>query len=252
MPVADRPQGAWLRWDEHGDPDGEPVLLIMGLAGSSRGWWRLLPHLQEGHRLVTFDNRGTGESSRVSGRLTMDDLVTDAIAVMDDAELDSAHVLGVSMGGMIAQHLALDHRDRVRSAMFACTTPSGRGGAPPWRLLAATALRPAIGPQRTFEVIAPALYARHTRETAPERIVEDLRIRGADATPGGTVIAQMAAVAGHDYGSPIAAWCGLVRPDVFRSVALMSAPFDGPPTLPFGTAGPQRRLQRARAPAGAR
>lgn len=198
MPVADRPDGTWLRWQEHGDPDGEPVLLIMGLGGSSRAWWRLLPDLEAGRRLITFDNRGTGESSRVRGTLSMRDMVEDAIAVMDGADLASAHVIGVSMGGMIAQNLALDHRDRVRSLLLGCTTPVGRAGLPPWRLLAATALRPAIGPRRTFDVVAPSLYAAETREHGQERIAEDLRVRGAETTPGATVLAQMVAVTGHD------------------------------------------------------
>jgi pimeloyl-ACP methyl ester carboxylesterase len=199
VPVAERENDVWLRWTEHGDPDGAPLLLIMGLAGSSRAWWRLLPALEaDGHRVITFDNRGTGESSRVRGFLSMADMVGDALAVMDDARVADAHVVGVSMGGMIAQHLALDHPQRVRSLLLGCTTPQGRSGAPSWRMMAATALRPALGPRRTFEIVAPALYAEGTRRDHPERILEDLRIRGADATPGATIIGQMAAISGHD------------------------------------------------------
>ncbi len=198
MPVAQRSTDVWLRWEEHGDPDGDPVLLIMGLGGSARPWWRLTPHIEIGRRVIAFDNRGTGESSAISGRISMRDLTDDALAVMDHAGLDSAHVIGVSMGGMISQHLALNHRDRVRSLLLGCTTAVGRSGMPPWRLLTATALRPAIGPQRTFSIVAPSLYAEHTLKHGRDRIAEDLRVRAKDATPVSTLVGQMGAIQGHD------------------------------------------------------
>src|SRR5205814_1016438 len=144
--------------------------MIMGLAGSGAMWWRLLPHVARGNRAIVFDNRGTGGSSPVQRRLSMADMVADALAVLDAAGVQKAHVIGASMGGMIAQHLALDHRDRVRSLVLACTTAGGRRGAPPWRLLATSALRPVLGPARTFPVVAPVLYSPHTRRERPERV----------------------------------------------------------------------------------
>ena len=197
MPLAER-DGAWLHWRGAGPSDGEPVLMIMGLGGSGRMWWRLEPHLADRWWLLLIDNRGTGDSDRVSGPLTMAGMAADAVAVLDAAGVDSAHVVGASMGGMVAQHLALDHRDRVRSLVLACTTAGGRAGAPPWRLLAASALRPVLGPGRTFGLVAPALYAARTRREQPERVREDLAVRVADATPPATVYAQLAAAARHD------------------------------------------------------
>src|SRR4051812_49511627 len=148
----------------------------MGLSGSRRGWYRLLPHLTPHAEAIAFDNRGTGSSDPVTGPLTMGHLVGDALAVLDAAGHESAHVLGVSMGGMIAQHLALDHRDRVRSLILGCTTAGGRRGAPPWRLLTATALRPVVGITPTFPLVPPALYAPQTRAPRPQRLREGLRI----------------------------------------------------------------------------
>ena len=120
----------WITWREQGpleqDAPGEPVLMIMGLGASSRLWFRLLPWIARRHRAIVFDNRGTGDSSPVRGRLSMRGLAHDARAVLDDAGVESAHVIGASMGGMIAQHLALEDRDRVRSLTLACTTPGGR------------------------------------------------------------------------------------------------------------------------------
>jgi 3-oxoadipate enol-lactonase len=188
--------GTWLSWRAEGE--GEPLLMIMGLSGSARAWFRLLPHVSRHSEAIVFDNRGTGDSDPVRGLLTMADMTADALAVLDAAGHESAHVMGVSMGGMIAQHLALDHPRRVRSLILGCTTPGGQSGLPPWRLLTATALRSAIGARHTFPIVAPALYARSTREQDPERVREDLEIRLADATDVRTTAAQMAAIARHD------------------------------------------------------
>ena len=191
----------WINWREQGPLDdgapGEPVLMIMGLGASSRLWFRLLPWIARRHRAIVFDNRGTGNSSPVRSRLSMSDLAHDARAVLDDAGVESAHVLGASMGGMIAQHLALDDRDRVRSLTLACTTPGGRA-APNWRLMTTAALRPVVGSKRTFPLVAPALYARHTLKERRERVQQDFERRMEDNTSPLTLWAQMGAIAGHD------------------------------------------------------
>jgi 3-oxoadipate enol-lactonase len=194
--------GARIAWRSEGplEPDapGDAVLLIMGLGASSRLWYRLLPWISRRHRAILVDNRGTGDSSPVRSRLTMRDMAEDALAALDGAEVESAHVVGASMGGMIAQHLALSHLDRVDSLVLACTTAGGRSGAPPWRLLAASALRPLMGPSRTFPLVAPLLYSRATLAGRQDRIREDLQRRIADNTSARTVYAQMGAIAGHD------------------------------------------------------
>jgi pimeloyl-ACP methyl ester carboxylesterase len=185
---------AELEWYEQGD--GEPLLLIMGMGGSAMAWYRLLPHLG-GLRAVSFDNRGTGRSSAIRGHLTLGAMVADTVAVMDDAGLESAHVLGVSMGGMIAQNLAIEHPERVRSLILGCTTAQTRVGVPPWRLLSAAWVR-ALAPDVAISMVLPALYAQRTRSEAPERIREDLAMRRRDATASRTIFAQMGAVARHD------------------------------------------------------
>jgi 3-oxoadipate enol-lactonase len=202
-----------IAWHEQGPADpgapGEPVLMIMGLGASSRLWYRLVPWISRRHRVILFDNRGTGDSSPVRSRLTMATFTDDAVAVLDDAGVDSAHVIGASMGGMIAQHIALDHRDRVRSLVLACTTPGGRSGAPPWRMLAASALRPLLGSRRTFPLVAPLLYASRTRAERPDRLREDLERRIQDNTSALTLYAQMGAIAGHDTRGRLAELAGL-------------------------------------------
>jgi len=196
VPFADN-DGTRIHYRDVG-AGSEPMLLIMGLGGSGNAWWRLLPHLEPRMRLLVMDNRGTGESDRVRGPVSLRDLVADAIAVLDHAGIESAHVHGVSLGGMISQHLALDHPQRVRSLVLGCTTAHARSGPPPWRLLAASALRPALGPGGTWPIVARALYAEATFSGAPQRIAQDLELRVRDATPPATVYAQLLAIARHD------------------------------------------------------
>lgn len=190
--------GTWLSWRAYGE--GEPVLMIMGFMGSSRAWFRLLPHIARNHRAIVFDNRGTGDSDRPRGLFTMDDLVGDAIAVLDSAGESSAHVLGVSMGGMVAQHLALDHSGRVESLALCCTHPGAqrREGRAPWRMVASIALRPFVGPGGTFRIVAPLLYSERTRNDHRDRLEADLRMRASEVTPAHTALGQGAAIFRHD------------------------------------------------------
>ena len=124
-----------LCYQTFGSPDGEPLLLVMGLGGPMN-WWdpELCTMLAEaGFRVVRFDNRDTGRSSRLSGRVTrsqlarsflgrgarppytLDDMADDAFGLMDHLGWESAHVVGVSMGGMIVQTMAIAQPRRVRS-----------------------------------------------------------------------------------------------------------------------------------------
>jgi pimeloyl-ACP methyl ester carboxylesterase len=190
---------AWRSEGPHeaGAP-GEPVVLIMGLGASSLLWYRLLPWISRRHRVIVLDNRGTGDSRPVRSRLTMWGLARDVVDVLDAAGEESAHVVGASMGGMIAQHVALDYRDRVRSLVLACTTAGGPSGLPPWRMMATVALRPWLGAKRTFPLVAPLLYARATLDNSHDRVREDLKRRIADGTSPITVYAQMGAIATHE------------------------------------------------------
>ncbi len=199
MPFAEH-DGTRIHYRDVGE-GSEPLLLIMGLGGSGDAWWRLLPSLEPRYRLLVVDNRGTGKSDPVRGVLTLRAMVGDVLAVLDHAGVASAHVHGVSMGGMVAQHLALDHPERVRSLILGCTAAQARSGQPPWRLLGSSALRPLLGPGRSWPVLSRVLYAQRTFEEAPQRIAEDLDLRLRDATPPQTVYAQLLAIARHDVRS---------------------------------------------------
>ena len=199
--LARTPGGLRIAWRAYGH--GEPVALVMGFMGSGHAWFRLLPHIYAGRRAIVLDNRGTGDSDRPLGLWSMDDLAADVLAVLDDAGLERAHVVGASMGGMIVQHLALSHPERLRSLTLCCTSAraGGRRGPPPWRMVASLGLRPLLGPGRTMRLVAPLLYSERTRHGNAERLAEEFALRNADATPLATAPGQFAAIARHDTRS---------------------------------------------------
>jgi pimeloyl-ACP methyl ester carboxylesterase len=116
-------QGVKIYWDEQGQ--GEPVLLIMGLGWASPMWHRSRPVLTERYRTVALDNRGVGRSDMPAGPYSIALMASDAASVLDAAGIESAHVFGVSMGGMIAQEFALQYPKRVRSLILGCTAAGG-------------------------------------------------------------------------------------------------------------------------------
>ncbi len=134
--------GVELCYQTFGSPDGDPLLLVMGLGGPMN-WWddELCEQLaRAGFHVVRYDNRDTGRSSRIKGRVgraqlvqaflgrrvrapyTVSDLAADAVGLMDHLGWEAAHVVGVSMGGMIVQTLAVEHPDRVRSMTSVMST----------------------------------------------------------------------------------------------------------------------------------
>jgi 3-oxoadipate enol-lactonase len=114
-----RVNGVELHYVEAGS--GDPLLLIMGFGGDHLAWAFQVPVFSERYRVITFDNRGAGQSSVPDVPYTTRMMADDAVGLLDALEIERAHVLGVSMGGMIAQELAMNHPRRVRSLQLHCT-----------------------------------------------------------------------------------------------------------------------------------
>ena len=171
MPFTEN-QGAKIYWDEQGS--GDPLLLIMGLSYAASMWHRTRPFLAQKFRTIAFDNRGVGQSDVPEGVYPIAQMASDAAAVLDAADIPSAHIFGVSMGGMIAQEFALQYPQRVRSLILGCTNAGGphavRAAAEVLQILT----RVGMTPQEQTEAIIPYIY---DAATPRERIDEDMVIR---------------------------------------------------------------------------
>lgn len=117
-----------IKWESTGE--GSPLLLIQGLGYGRWGWEPIVPGLAARHRVVSFDNRGIGESDKPAGPYTAAQMAEDARQVLDEAGIERAHVLGASLGGMIAQELAVAAPERVDRLVLCCTTPGGPATVP--------------------------------------------------------------------------------------------------------------------------
>ncbi len=174
-----------LAWERLGPGTGEPLLLVMGFAVQRQFWPDgLCAQLVEaGFDVVRFDNRDAGESSHLShlrappwpavmtvpklvSVYRLEDMAADAAAVIEDAGWDSAHVVGVSMGGMVAQTMAIAHPARVRSLTSISSTPAPKIG------------QPTLAGRRVFLMPQP-----RTPEEAADRIVKQFRIIGSPGYP---------------------------------------------------------------------
>jgi aminoacrylate hydrolase len=153
--------GARVQYQRKGE--GPAVLLIQGVGAVGEAWRPQIDGLADRFTLISFDNRGIGGSELRDRRLTIEAMAADAIAVMDAEGVREFHVAGHSMGGVIAQAVALRVPDRVRSLAFLCTFARGQDGARFTLQMLITALRMRIGTRamrrRAFlELIMPERY----------------------------------------------------------------------------------------------
>jgi len=177
-----------IAWERHGS--GEPLLLIHGLGYGRWGWEPVRQPLERSFDVILFDNRGIGESDAPPGPYTVAELAADAAQVLDEAGVERAHVLGTSLGGMVAQELALTAPERVDRLVLACTTPGGPEAFPM--------------PERTVQLLTSGATLRQFVENAlapepdPELVDRILRHREATAQPPDAWSAQAAAGATFD------------------------------------------------------
>lgn len=128
MPHA-RINGINLHYDVQGG--GQPLLLIMGLGSPAANWDQpFVAEMTKTHQVITYDNRGTGQSDKPDEPYSISLFASDAVALLDTLNVPRAHVFGISMGGMIAQELAIHYPQYVASLSLGCSTPGGKNAVP--------------------------------------------------------------------------------------------------------------------------
>lgn len=161
-------------WEEQGD--GSPLLLIQGLGYGRWGWDPVVPPLAERYRVLWFDNRGIGGSDKPAGPYTAKLMAADALQVLDEAGVERAHVLGASLGGMIAQEVAAETPERVDKLVLCCTTPGGAATVPMPEVTVqlfqeAASLPPEVALRRFVEnALAPGASAELIEELYQRRV----------------------------------------------------------------------------------
>ena len=111
--------GQKLYYEIHGE--GEPLVMILGLGGDVTAWQMQIPALKKHFKVIVFDNRDVGRSSEATEPYQIADIADDAAALMNALDIEQAHILGASMGGMIAQELVLNHPHKIRKLILLCT-----------------------------------------------------------------------------------------------------------------------------------
>jgi 3-oxoadipate enol-lactonase len=187
-----------LSYDRAGD--GPPLLLIMGMSGTKHHWGdAVLEELRRDFEVIVYDHRDAGDSTRTGEPFTILDLAEDAAGLLEALEFDSAHVMGISMGGMIAQELVLAHPERVRALTLGCTYCGGEGS----RLTGEDTMR------RLGEGMASGDRERAIRTSwevnvspsfaAKEDVYATFLQRGLRyGVPVAVILEQMRAISGHD------------------------------------------------------
>jgi len=198
--------GAPVHVDRRGARTGEPLLLVQGLSGHSAHWGQPFLSGLSGLDLIAYDHRNTGRSARRPGAFTIADLADDAARLLDVLGLARAHVLGISMGGMVAQELALRHPDRVGALVIGCSYPGGQGSV----LTSGEVIQelaggllggdPARAQRAAWQVNVSAAAARD--EALFEAFSALARV---DPVPLEVMMSQFRAVMGHDASARLSA-----------------------------------------------
>jgi pimeloyl-ACP methyl ester carboxylesterase len=186
-----------IAWERQGE--GAPLLLIHGLGYARWGWEPVLAGLARRFDVILFDNRGIGASDAPPGPYTAAEMAGDAVQVLDETGVERANVVGTSLGGMVAQELALSHPERVDRLVLACTTPGGPKAHPmPQQTVALMAEAATLAPAVALRRFVENALARESVATRPEMVDRIMTHRLATAQSPAAWAAQAAAGAAFD------------------------------------------------------
>jgi pimeloyl-ACP methyl ester carboxylesterase len=179
---------------------GPPLLLIMGMSGTLMHWGEPLLELLRGEfDTIVYNHRGVGASSRVGEPFTIAALAEDAAGLLDTLQVDTAHVMGISMGGMVAQELALAHPRRLRSLILGCTYCGGPGSVLTGEAVLRRLVEAMVSGDRERAIRVAWEANVSARFAAEEQAYERFRRIGSEhAVALPVIMEQMRAIAGHD------------------------------------------------------
>jgi len=191
----------------HRAGNGEPLLMIQGMSGTHRAWGEPFgAEMERSFECIVFDNRGMGESAEAALPFDIADMAADTVALMDSLGLETAHVLGISMGGAIAQELALAHPERIRTLTLGATFCGGPEAKlmRPEDLQMLGAAYASGEPEQVFRAmweinLSPDFRADDSRFAAFKEMAEAL------PAPRQVVMQQMQACAAHDTSARLGA-----------------------------------------------
>lgn len=179
--------------------EGEPLVMVMGLGGARSSWRFQTGVFKRYYQTVTFDNRGAGKSDKPGGPYTIKMMADDTLGLMDYLGIKKAHLMGVSMGGMIAQELAINHPERVDKLVLGCTfAKAGAGSDSPEMRMALEAFQRSPQDEASLRKLMSAMleFSLNTRFNRVF-ILPFAKIAIRLSSVGGTV-EQLKAVSTHD------------------------------------------------------
>jgi 3-oxoadipate enol-lactonase len=188
-----------IYYEIHGK--GEPLVLIYGYIGHSGLWFRQIPILSKKYRVIAFDNRGVGRSDKPDIPYTMAMMAGDIAGLLDIMGIDTAHIFGISMGGMIAQHFALNYPQRVISLILGCTTCGGVHSIQPKPESLAALFdfeRMKRNPEEFVRQVMPFCFSQEFINKNPDIVEKRVAKQLEYPTPPHGATRQAAAIMGHD------------------------------------------------------
>jgi len=190
----------YIYYEVHGK--GEALVLVMGYGGSSAWWFRQVPVFSRQFRIIAFDNRGTGQSDKPDMPYTMEMMAADVAGLLESIGVGAAHVFGVSMGGMIAQHFALHYPEKVISLVLGCTMCGGQHSIIP-DTEAMSALfdmerMQRLTPEEMMRDLLPFLFSQVFIDSNRVFIEQFIAKTTEYVTPLHSYVSQAAAIGEHD------------------------------------------------------
>ncbi len=191
-----RINGSMFYYEVHGQ--GRPLIMIMGLGRGVEGWQSQIPDLSRYYQVIVFDHRGIGRTPGRDGPVTIESMTEDVLGLLDTLHIERAHVVGKSMGGYVAQELAITHPERVDRLVLASTSPGAYTLDTPFLMSWVARVLPAASQRFIFQLMLPFLFRDSTFEDpAMVKLAVDI-ISGRNRPEANQVLAsQLVACAAH-------------------------------------------------------